>query len=387
MWLFAVAVPIIAWAFLRRTSLLRSSALGHGILILGTSALAGITLIPIVLFARRAELYYYSWYLVELPIVLVVIAGLAFHSSRRKIRWAIAIAAAVILCWDAAGLYQTMSRLKQWRQHDYEAQNIFARFQNAALLAALWGNANLPQGTRIGASNAGIQGYFSDHRVTNLDGLANIDIYERRLSGWSDIEYVRANNIEYLSDQIRGNGLFGSPFAHYEVLTAFPLALTPPGQFVVARIVDEPFPPVDIATAAPVSNVEFVQWRADPVFGHYRTRLMSIQPAHGSTRVTFELGQEYARFRALTGIWDDPQAMGEPGGVVDLRVYADGALVRQELFEHATQEGSPLTIDVENVNALVLEVRQQHASSRPGSFWLADVRFDRVETASSNKAQ
>jgi hypothetical protein len=279
-----------------------------------------------------------------------------------------------------------MSRLKQWRQDDFESQNIFARFQNAALVATLWGNANLPADSRIGAYSAGIQGYFSVHRVTNLDGLANIDIYERRRSGSGDLEYVRANNIEYVSDQIMGNGLFGDPFAHYQVITAFPLALQPPGQFFVAKIVDDPFPATDITSAGPLSNIEFVQWRDVPVFGRYQTRLVLIQPTPEPTRMTFKLAQEYARLRATIGMWSDRQnLMDQPSGEVQVRVLADGALVHEERFVRDTRDGSPLTMDVRTVKELVIDVRQRDASSAPGSFWLADVRFERSKNTVSVK--
>ena len=45
--------------------------------------------------------------------------------------------------------------------------------QLAMIEAAEWGNANLPEGSVIGVFNAGVQGYLSEHRVVNLDGLVN----------------------------------------------------------------------------------------------------------------------------------------------------------------------------------------------------------------------
>ncbi|PIR45692.1 MAG: hypothetical protein COV09_00040 [Candidatus Vogelbacteria bacterium CG10_big_fil_rev_8_21_14_0_10_50_13] len=45
--------------------------------------------------------------------------------------------------------------------------------QLAMIEAAEWGNANFPAGSVIGVFNAGVQGYLSEHRVVNLDGLVN----------------------------------------------------------------------------------------------------------------------------------------------------------------------------------------------------------------------
>ena len=39
--------------------------------------------------------------------------------------------------------------------------------------ATLWSNANLPEGSILGAFNGGIAGYYSIHPVVNLDGLVN----------------------------------------------------------------------------------------------------------------------------------------------------------------------------------------------------------------------
>ena len=71
--------------------------------------------------------------------------------------------------------------------------------QAEMLAAAEWGNENLPAGTIVGVFNSGVQGYFSKHRVTNIDGLVNVNaaraMEERRL--W---EYIKEENIEYISD-------------------------------------------------------------------------------------------------------------------------------------------------------------------------------------------
>jgi len=64
-----------------------------------------------------------------------------------------------------------------------------------------WLDANLPDGSRIGAWNAGQIGYLSRHTVVNLDGLANDgDYLEVLTSGSSVIDYMRREGIDFLVD-------------------------------------------------------------------------------------------------------------------------------------------------------------------------------------------
>ncbi len=68
------------------------------------------------------------------------------------------------------------------------------------LRTALWMNENLPQGTVVGAFNAGIMGYFSSLRVVNLDGLVNNRGYEA-LHDREVWRYMEEEGIMYLADQ------------------------------------------------------------------------------------------------------------------------------------------------------------------------------------------
>ncbi len=65
--------------------------------------------------------------------------------------------------------------------------------------AAHWMNENLPENSTIGVFNAGVQAYFSEHRIVNLDGLVNNEaasaLRERRL--WA---YLDEEHIGYLAD-------------------------------------------------------------------------------------------------------------------------------------------------------------------------------------------
>jgi hypothetical protein len=71
--------------------------------------------------------------------------------------------------------------------------------QQEMLAATEWANTHLPAGVIMGSFNAGIQGYFSTHRLFNLDGLVNNKAYtameEYKL--WS---YIKSQKIQYISD-------------------------------------------------------------------------------------------------------------------------------------------------------------------------------------------
>lgn len=87
--------------------------------------------------------------------------------------------------------------------------------------AAIWSNEHLPVGSTIGVFNAGVQAYFSEHRVVNLDGLVNNDAFEamRAQILW---RYIETASIEYIIDfdpyiAYRYRDFFGAdPFLHLE---------------------------------------------------------------------------------------------------------------------------------------------------------------------------
>lgn len=63
----------------------------------------------------------------------------------------------------------------------------------------LWANDNLPVSSKIGVFNAGIQGYFSKHKIVNLDGLVNFNAY-LALKDKKIWDYVQKQNLDYIVD-------------------------------------------------------------------------------------------------------------------------------------------------------------------------------------------
>jgi len=61
-----------------------------------------------------------------------------------------------------------------------------------------WIRKNLPAGAVLGARDAGKLGYFSGHRVVNLDGLANDQRFYEALATHTEDAYVAQSKIGYL---------------------------------------------------------------------------------------------------------------------------------------------------------------------------------------------
>jgi hypothetical protein len=71
--------------------------------------------------------------------------------------------------------------------------------QSETMAVAEWTNSNLPRGTVIGAFNSGVLGYFSNHRVINLDGLVNNKAFAA-LRDKKLFDYIEEEKIDYLID-------------------------------------------------------------------------------------------------------------------------------------------------------------------------------------------
>lgn len=136
---------------------------------------------------------YRTWYFVSFNIFLVLFLSFAFakifDGFESNFKWKKILALSVI------GVFFVCSSYVSWSQNLENRER--AQLEMKAM--AEWGNDNLPAGTIIGSFNSGVQGYFSNHRVVNLDGLINQNAYEamRERNLWS---YLESQGIEYVSD-------------------------------------------------------------------------------------------------------------------------------------------------------------------------------------------
>lgn len=65
--------------------------------------------------------------------------------------------------------------------------------------ATEWMNENLPAGATIGIFNSGVQAYFSNHRVVNIDGLVN-NAASRAMLNKDLWAYIESEKIAYIAD-------------------------------------------------------------------------------------------------------------------------------------------------------------------------------------------
>jgi len=75
----------------------------------------------------------------------------------------------------------------------------------------------LPEGSRVGAFNAGIYGYFTELDVVNLDGVVNGDVLEA-MEDQALLAYVHRAGITHIVDHYQAYVTFGSNYAEPEFL-------------------------------------------------------------------------------------------------------------------------------------------------------------------------
>ncbi len=132
---------------------------------------------------------YRNWYFIAFNLfaVLLVTWALAQWHRERVIRVGVVVGALAVVF----GMY-----LITWQQVLFERE----RSQQNMFQAAMWMNEHLPPGAVIGVFNAGVQGYFSEHRVVNLDGLVN-NAASQALQNRVLWEYaLHTENITHISD-------------------------------------------------------------------------------------------------------------------------------------------------------------------------------------------
>lgn len=129
-----------------------------------------------------------EWYFVAFNLFLVVWLAWLLEKLREsgKLRPS---AVAVIVCLILSLYYISWSK----NLHNVNETGLYV------LTTTLWMNDNLPTHAIIGAFNSGIEGYFSTHRLINLDGLVNNRAYEAIMHK-DEWEYIQSEHIGYIAD-------------------------------------------------------------------------------------------------------------------------------------------------------------------------------------------
>lgn len=128
------------------------------------------------------------WYFMSLNIFVAIGVMLVLGELMRDVRRRRTLAAALVCI---ALFFFAVSWSKELRNQSPAQLDMYAM--------AAWMNANLPQGSVVGAFNAGVEGYFASVRVVNLDGLVNNAAYEA-LRTRTLYTYIRDAQLAYISD-------------------------------------------------------------------------------------------------------------------------------------------------------------------------------------------
>jgi hypothetical protein len=195
------------------------------------AALAAGTAVPLLLHHRGGEIYYFNWYVTEVP----VLAGVALAAAVRPPR-ALAAAAVAALClavsWEAHLIARREAPLGAFALEDRS-------FQHVALQAARRAQdvLGLDADARIGGQNVGLVGYLLPAHVVNLDGLANDDVWAWLGAGHSLADYVRARAITAIVDACAAGGWLSRGPDEFETVEVLPFSDDPRG-FCIWRAAD-----------------------------------------------------------------------------------------------------------------------------------------------------
>ena len=189
----------LEWLRFLTLRLRRLSVFGYVLLFGVVDALVSTMLYPL-----QAHYAMIKWWFVENEIVLAVatgtvsVAALAFVGGRFLNHKQQARLVPLALC--ALVAYQAQIHVKHYW---FEGRRIYDWNLSAneeMYYAAKWLNANVRKDIIVGAWNAGILGYYSDHRVVNLDGVINNYEFLPYLREGRINEYIHEQGIEYLAD-------------------------------------------------------------------------------------------------------------------------------------------------------------------------------------------
>jgi hypothetical protein len=185
--------------------------------------LAGVVLATAVLGLAQgqdpADMYYRRWYVVELPILMAICAGLgaevAVSVAKSVGLFGLIACASTVGLWFAGAAVDTI-----FLARPATAYIDAGRWQDVTLRATRWTDKELEvkPTDRIGAFSSGLIGWFSHGTVVNLDGLANDEIAIGSRSGVSIEAYCREQGIRLYIDAIDP----AEVFRNYRTRIVFP---------------------------------------------------------------------------------------------------------------------------------------------------------------------
>jgi hypothetical protein len=222
-----------------------------GLLLCLTFATAGGYIITAVLLHfRGGEIFYYSWYVFDLPVLLPMILAITAGelssetwSARgdcvpheRAGSWPPVVGKAIpTFLWGLvalaclAGTGYTFRRIQPVKSFGSPVE-----WQETMIRSGLWARneLGLRGEERVGAFNAGALGFVLPGQVVNLDGLANDTVVSFRKAGGTWPEYVAQERLDYYMD-VYDESFLGSNGVNHEIVRKVPFGSR---EFLIARL-------------------------------------------------------------------------------------------------------------------------------------------------------
>lgn len=359
-----VKLLLILLAFLRFGRVAgRASALAATAWVLLAASLICTATNPLSLDAANSGdlLRYSTWYIAAEPVLLTILAVSTLVPSNpghAVVRQAESRSRFHSVFWVAAPAFLLLgveSSIAFGRLPSFEAMPDNEIHQ--AIVATELANTVLPSGARVGAWNAGVVGWFSRHRVTNLDGLANDDVVLARRSGVPVFEYMKQNRLDYFIDVLPPRGWFGTNVLdRVELLAKVPCRIEGYDGIYLGKVVDERFPDFEESPTGCMMVVPILD--PGPEVGS--------KPRARNFRCVPDAAGPAATIRFFTGAhWQELQCEALCDGEGELEVRCDGESVFRK-----TIDCTPCEVRIAIHETQLLEVVVRGA---PG--WVQAVRF------------
>jgi hypothetical protein len=218
--------------------------------LLAVSVVGYVVIVMMFYHTRHGELFYYSWYLYDLPLILALLMGISSglgvqrwltrwrrwqrsRAARRPRSYTVGtvsvIVAGLVCIWLSLDVYRRFGVLEIFKPVETSWQSLMI---HSGLV--LRDEIGLAPEDRVGAFSSGALAFTMPGRVVNLDGLANDEVLAFRARGESWGRYFEQEGITYYVDVIPPDEL--DPELKYEILRATPMTNPNFSAYYIARI-------------------------------------------------------------------------------------------------------------------------------------------------------
>jgi hypothetical protein len=152
----------------------------------------------------------YGWYFVPAFLLEALTVPLFAHRLLQLPLPHVPAKGKFLLTCTLAGLVAAIAQpLHPYRLRHSWLRSTELEWERASHAGAEWLDEHLPDGSVIGSEDAGVIGYFTRHRVINLDGLVNSTAFARALETGRHREALKAASVTHIANvMIRDKGCY-----------------------------------------------------------------------------------------------------------------------------------------------------------------------------------